>query len=148
MRHDLISKKIAIIGLGYVDLPVATAFAQAGFLITGFDIDRERIGELKAGRDITGAVSGDALSSKTLHLSDDPQCLNDIDVHIVAVPTPIDVAKQPDLRPLTSAARTVASHMKRGAVVMFESTVYPGTTEEVALPIPEEGSGLVFGQDF
>ena len=148
MTSDPHSWRLSVIGLGYVGLPVATAFANGGFPVTGFDIDTGRIEELRSGRDRTGSIDCKALASENLHLSADPESLADVDIHIVAVPTPIDGAKQPDLRPLVAAARTIARHMKRGALLVFESTVYPGATEEVIVPVLEAGSGFVFGRDF
>ncbi|MEI2386956.1 nucleotide sugar dehydrogenase [Breoghania sp. JC706] len=139
---------LSVIGLGYVGLPVAAAFASAGFSVVGFDIDEARVAELKSGRDRTGSIDCQALANDRLILSCDPESLRDVDIHIVAVPTPIDGAKQPDLRPLVAAARTLAKQIKPGALLVFESTVYPGATEEVIVPVLEAGSGLVFGKDF
>ncbi|PTW61016.1 UDP-N-acetyl-D-galactosamine dehydrogenase [Breoghania corrubedonensis] len=148
MKSDPRAWRLSVIGLGYVGLPVAAAFAKAGFSVTGFDIDQSRIEELRSGRDRTGSIDCKTLATPNLHLSADPESLADVDIHIVAVPTPIDGAKQPDLRPLVAAARTIAQHMKRGALLVFESTVYPGATEEVIVPVLEAGSGFVFGKDF
>lgn len=139
---------VAIIGLGYVGLPVACAFAKAGNRVTGFDINAARLNSLKAGHDETGSVTSADLASENLILSDDPRSLSEADVLIVAVPTPVDKAKRPDLTPFSKAAETVGAHMKRGAVVVFESTVFPGATEDVAVPILEEKSGFKLGQDF
>ncbi|AXS40569.1 nucleotide sugar dehydrogenase [Breoghania sp. L-A4] len=139
---------LSVIGLGYVGLPVAAAFAQAGFPVTGFDVDSGRIAELRAGRDRTGSLSAEQLARETLTLTDQPEALAGADVHIVAVPTPIDAAKRPDLSPLLRAAETVGRQMKRGATVVFESTVYPGATEEVVVPVLEGVSGLTLNRDF
>lgn len=148
MTSDPRTQTLSVIGLGYVGLPVATSFAAAGFSVTGFDIDTGRIAELAAGRDRTGSVSEADLACERLHVTDDPAHLDEVDIHIVAVPTPIDGAKQPDLRPLARAAKMLAPHLKRDALVVFESTVYPGATQEVIVPLLEKGSGLKVGDDF
>lgn len=139
---------ISVIGLGYVGLPVAVAFAATGYKVTGFDINEQRVSELRGGHDRTGSVKATDLASKNLLISDDVEALTDIDVHIVTVPTPIDTAKRPDLTPVIRAAETVGRQLKRGAIVVFESTVYPGATEEIAVPVLERESGLKFGRDF
>lgn len=142
------SLKIAIIGLGYVGLPVATAFAASGFDVLGFDINHARLEELRNGRDSTASVTSGDLRQPTLSFSDREQDLRDRDVFIVAVPTPVDSAKRPDLSPFESAAVTVGRNMKAGAISVFESTVYPGATEEVAVPILERESGMRLGDGF
>ncbi|KGM56545.1 Vi polysaccharide biosynthesis protein VipA/TviB [Lysobacter arseniciresistens ZS79] len=140
--------RIAVIGLGYVGLPLAVAFGQH-FDTLGFDIDGGRVDELQRGHDRTGETGADALSAATrLRLSADPAALAGCNVHIVTVPTPVDEATRPDLRPLEHASRTVGAVLKRGDVVVYESTVYPGTTEEVCVPVLEAASGLVFNRDF
>ena len=142
------SDTIAIIGLGYVGLPLAVAFGRHRPVI-GFDIDAARIAELKAGHDRTREVSDAELSAATgLDYSSDLADLHKATVFIVTVPTPIDDARRPDLRPLESASRTVGSVLKVGDLVIYESTVYPGATEEVCVPILEAESGLRFNQDF
>ena len=145
---SLYSLKIAVIGLGYVGLPVATSFAAKGFDVLGFDINQGRLDELKAGRDSTASVDFDLINQKTLRFSGDELELSDRDVFIVAVPTPVDDAKRPDLTPFKKAAETVGRQMKPGSIVVFESTVFPGATEDVAVPLLERESGLVFGTDF
>jgi UDP-N-acetyl-D-galactosamine dehydrogenase len=142
------SRKIAVIGLGYVGLPVAVAFARAGSRVIGFDIDRSRVDELRAGRDRTREVDSDELSLKTLHLTADPAALKEADFYIVTVPTPIDAANRPDLGAMLSASRTVGAVLKRGDIVVYESTVYPGAVEEDCLPVLEGVSGLAGGRDF
>ncbi|MCX2722727.1 nucleotide sugar dehydrogenase [Roseibium sp. DSM 29163] len=144
----IVSKKIAVIGLGYVGLPVATAFAATGFDVLGFDISRRRLEELRDGRDSTASVSPEELSRQTLRFSANEKDLQDRDVLIIAVPTPVDQAKRPDLAPFRSAAATAGRNMKSGAIVVFESTVYPGATEEVAVPILERESGRTLGDGF
>jgi UDP-N-acetyl-D-galactosamine dehydrogenase len=145
---SLADSRVAVVGLGYVGLPLAVEFGRRiGTL--GFDINRHRIAELAAGRDHTLEVSPDELkSADRLIFTDDPGQLKACNVFIVTVPTPIDEFKRPDLGPLESASRTVGRALKRGDVVVYESTVYPGATEEVCVPILEKESGLVFNRDF
>lgn len=139
---------IAIIGLGYVGLPLAVAFAKARPVI-GFDINRSRIEELIKGHDRTQEVSPEELKeAKHLRFSDHLDELHEATVFIITVPTPIDEARRPDLKPLESASRAVGHVLKQGDLVIYESTVYPGCTEEFCIPILEEVSGLVFNQDF
>ena len=145
MNHG---RKISVIGLGYVGLPVAVAFARAGAAVVAFDIDARRIGELKAGRDRSGEVSPEDLAARALAFTADPAALAGADFHIVTVPTPIDGANRPDLGALEAASRTVGAQLKKGAIVVYESTVYPGATEEFCLPLLEQTSGLVAGRDF
>jgi len=142
------SKKIAVIGLGYVGLPVAAAFAAKGFDVLGFDINLRRLEELKAGRDGTASVTAEDLALDTLAFSGDETDLADRDILIIAVPTPVDQAKRPDLTPFMNAAATAGRNLKQGAIVVFESTVYPGATEDVAVPVLERESGLVLGDGF
>lgn len=138
---------IAVIGLGYVGLPVALRFAEK-YRTIGFDISATRVTELRAGHDRTNEVDDAALKGSTLELTSDSEALNEASFLIVAVPTPIDQNKRPDLRPLVSASRTLAPHLSRGDVVVYESTVYPGVTEEVCGPVLEQVSGLICGVDF
>jgi UDP-N-acetyl-D-galactosamine dehydrogenase len=140
--------RVAVIGLGYVGLPLAVGFGRV-LPTLGFDINTARVAELREFRDHTLEVSVDELKGAThLVVSDDPAALRECNVFIVTVPTPIDDAKRPDLRPLESASRTVGRAIRRGAVAIFESTVYPGATEEVCVPIIERESGLKFNIDF
>ncbi|SFN00407.1 nucleotide sugar dehydrogenase [Dokdonella immobilis] len=140
--------KLAVIGLGYVGLPLAVGFGRQ-LETLGFDINTRRIEELSAHRDHTLEVSADELKAvPNLRFSADPAELAACNVFIVTVPTPIDDAKRPDLRPLESASRTVGRAIRPGGVVIFESTVYPGATEEVCVPIIERESGLRFNVDF
>jgi len=145
MAHE---RKIAVIGLGYVGLPVAVAFARSGVSVVGFDIDRNRIAELKAGHDRTREVDEKELGQPMLAFESDPARLKPADFFIVTVPTPIDQANRPDLRALLSASETVGSVLKRGDIVVYESTVYPGAIEEDCAPVLETASGLVSGRDF
>ncbi|AWH36693.1 nucleotide sugar dehydrogenase [Stenotrophomonas sp. ZAC14D1_NAIMI4_6] len=138
----------AVIGLGYVGLPLAVAFGRH-IPTLGYDIDAARIAELGSGQDHTLEMEAEELAEATqLRYSSDPAQLDACNVYIVTVPTPIDAYEQPDLEPLRSATRLVAGHLRAGDLVIYESTVYPGTTEEVCVPLLEEGSGLRFNEDF
>ncbi len=145
---DLENAKVAVIGLGYVGLPLAVEFGRQLPTI-GFDLNSGRIAELEQGRDSTMEVTGDELKSAgQLKFTSSLDDLKEYNVFIVAVPTPIDASKRPDLSPLESASRSVGSVLAEGDVVIYESTVYPGATEEVCIPILEEVSGLTFNKDF
>ena len=140
--------RIAVIGLGYVGLPLAVAFGRK-YPTLGFDINGKRVGELRGHHDHTLEVSADELrDTPQLEFSDDPAALATCNVFIVTVPTPIDDYKRPDLRPLESASRSVGRAIGKGGVAIFESTVYPGATEEACVPIIERESGMAFNQDF
>ncbi len=141
-------RKISVIGLGYVGLPVAVAFAKAGLSVIAFDIDHGRLDELGKGHDRTNEVARADLADADLTLSDDPAALRAADFHIVTVPTPIDTDRRPDLGPLLAATKTLGSILKFGDIVVYESTVYPGATEEDCVPVLEAESGLTYGQDF
>jgi UDP-N-acetyl-D-galactosamine dehydrogenase len=141
-------KIIAVIGLGYVGLPLAVEFGKLRPVI-GFDINPKRIEELKDGRDHTLECSPEELLRAThLRFSSDMQELRDAQVYIVTVPTPVDKAKRPDLAPLINASAMLGGVLKKGDVVIYESTVYPGATEEVCVPVLEQNSGLTFNVDF
>jgi UDP-N-acetyl-D-galactosamine dehydrogenase len=142
------SEKVVVLGLGYVGLPVALAFARHHEGTIGFDIDKSRVSELNEGHDRTHEVERDVLKASTIKLTADPACLADATFIVVTVPTPIDGNLQPDLRPLRSASETIGKHLKKGTVVVYESTVYPGVTEEVCGPILAKVSGLKQGVDF
>lgn len=140
--------RIGIIGLGYVGLPLAVEFGKK-FTTLGFDLNTKRIGELQSGIDVTREVETDELKQATLlEFSAEADRLADCTYFIVTVPTPIDKAKRPDLGPLQSASKTVGTFLKKGDIVIYESTVYPGATEEVCVPILEHISGLDFNRDF
>jgi UDP-N-acetyl-D-galactosamine dehydrogenase len=141
-------RKLAVIGLGYVGLPVAVAFGREGIRVIGFDIDSARIAELKAGRERTCEVEPHDLARSNLVLTSDPGELNSADFFIVTVPTPIDQARRPDLTALLRASSTVGKALKKGDIVVYESTVYPGATEEDCVPVLEQVSGLLAGRDF
>jgi UDP-N-acetyl-D-galactosamine dehydrogenase len=141
-------KRLGVIGLGYVGLPLAVAFAGHRQVV-GFDLDPDRIEELRAGRDRTGEVSSESLSNlPQLAFTDDESDLMGLDVYIVTVPTPIDRQKTPDLGPLLSASELVGRFIQPGCLVVFESTVYPGATEEECVPRIEKHSGLKLNSDF
>lgn len=140
--------RLAIIGLGYVGLPVAVAFGRL-YDTLGFDVDAERVEELKRGYDDTREVAGNELrAASCLRYSCDPADLANANIYVVTVPTPVTESRVPDFRPLVSASEMVAPHLKVGDVVVYESTVYPGATEEVCVPLLEVGSGLRFNEDF
>jgi len=141
-------RNIAVIGLGYVGLPVAVAFARSGAAVVGFDIDRERIEELCAGFDRTHEVEKSQLAQPTLVYTYEPEALARADFFIITVPTPIDASRRPDLSAVFRASETVGRFLKRGDIVVFESTVYPGAVEEDCAPILEQASGLRCGRDF
>jgi len=141
-------KKIAIIGLGYVGLPLAIEFGKNRNVI-GFDINKVRIQQLKQGNDVTKECSLDSIkSAQNLKFSSDLVDIKDAEIFIVTVPTPIDKANQPNLEPLKIASKNIGSILKHGDIVIYESTVFPGATEEVCVPILEKESGLKFNKDF
>ncbi|MCF6188483.1 MAG: NAD(P)-binding domain-containing protein, partial [Desulfobulbaceae bacterium] len=145
---EIQSSHIAVIGLGYVGLPLAVEFSKKN-ATTGFDLKEERIAELQQGTDVTREVTKKELKQAgKLQFTSSIDDLAACNVFIVAVPTPIDANKRPDLRPLEGASHTVGKALKKGDVVIYESTVYPGATEEVCIPILEEVSGLQFNTDF
>lgn len=139
-------ESIVVIGLGYVGLPVAISMGKK-FNCIGFDISQERIDELNGGHDRTGEVDDDELEKVGMKFTANVEDIKGSSFYIVAVPTPIDEDKRPDLRPVEAASRTVAKALTKGAVVVYESTVYPGVTEEICGPILEEISGLKCGED-
>jgi len=141
-------KKIAVVGLGYVGLPLAVAFGEKREVV-GFDINAKRIAELKDGVDFTREVSSEELAaSGGLSFADSLEGIRDCQIYIVTVPTPIDEFKTPDLTPLIKASESVGKVLKQGDIVIYESTVYPGATEEVCVPVLEKVSGLTFNRDF
>jgi UDP-N-acetyl-D-galactosamine dehydrogenase len=141
-------RKIAVIGLGYVGLPVAAAFARGESPVIGFDIDTVRIRELRAGRDRTREVDPSDLKLSSLSFVNDPAELRAADFFIITVPTPIDGARRPDLSAMLEASRLVGAALKEGDIVVYESTVYPGAVEEECVPILERASSLKVGQAF
>src|SRR5690554_5947378 len=145
---DLNNIKIAVIGLGYVGLPLAVEFGKK-YPTIGFDINQKRVSELKSGHDHTLEVEPEELAqADKLVYSADAQELTSANIYIVTVPTPINKFKQPDLTPLIKASETIGKTLKKGDIVIYESTVYPGATEEDCVPVLERVSGLTFNEDF
>ncbi|MFN4081715.1 MAG: nucleotide sugar dehydrogenase [Saprospiraceae bacterium] len=148
MTINLVGQPIAVIGLGYVGLPLAVEFGKR-FPVTGFDINAERISELQQARDSTLEVAPDDLAAAVhLRYTTDRATLRECRVFIVTVPTPVDHVNRPDMTPLVKASETVGQALKPGDVVIYESTVYPGATEEVCVPVLEKASGLTYNQHF
>jgi len=141
------SRVVSVVGLGYVGLPVAVAFGLKRLTI-GFDINTQRVAELKSGHDRTGEVTREQLIAANISFTDSIEELRQANFHIVAVPTPVDSANQPDLNPMLKASETVGKALKKGDIVVYESTVYPGVTEDECVPILERVSGLICGSDF
>ena len=135
----MMNRKISVIGLGYVGLPVAVAFGKKDTVI-GFDSNDKRLTELRKGKDITGEVEPEDLKTTDIKYTSNPEDLHKADFHIIAVPTPIDSDKQPDLTPIISASKMVGIILKKGDIVVYESTVYPGCTEEDCIPVLEQVS--------
>lgn len=144
---DAATARVAVIGLGYVGLPLVLGFAKASRSI-GFDINAQKIAELQRGIDFTGEVVLDELRAADAEFTTDPRALADADVILVCVPTPVNSHNRPDYGPLIAASRSIGTYLKRGAVVVFESTVDPGTTEDKCLPVIEAASGMIQGVDF
>lgn len=138
---------VTVVGLGYVGLPLAVELANY-FSVTGFDVNEKRVSVLKEGRDPNNEVAEEDLRRTSLEISSDPEIISRADIVIVAVPTPIDDHKIPDLRPVIGASETVGRHMKKGAVVCYESTVYPGVTEDICVPVLERESGYKWKNGF
>ncbi|MEQ1849574.1 MAG: nucleotide sugar dehydrogenase [Candidatus Peribacteraceae bacterium] len=139
---------ICVIGLGYVGLPLAAAFGRTGWKTYGFDINAERIRTLLAGHDWTHELTEDDLKKTKIEYSNEGTVISQANTIIVAVPTPVDSQNEPDLTPVIKASETVGKHLSKGSVVVYESTVYPGVTEEICVPILEKQSGLKCGTDF
>lgn len=140
-------KKIAVIGLGYVGLPLAVHLARH-YPVTGVDINSRRVEELRAGQDRTNEIDANVLSASSLHLTDQISEVGNADIYIVTVPTPVDKNNEPDLTSVRGASKLVGGVLKNGDIVVYESTVYPGVTEDVAGPELEAASGLICGEDF
>lgn len=141
------SEKISLIGLGYVGMPIAVAFAKKANVI-GFDLSKEKVSLYNQGIDPTKEVGNDAIKETTVEFTSDETKLQEAKFHIVAVPTPVTSDHTPDLRPVESASKTVGKNLTEGSIVVFESTVYPGVTEDICVPILEQESGLKCGVDF
>ncbi len=143
-RHE---EKMAVVGLGYVGMPLAVAFARHVPVI-GYDLNKEKVAQYRKGLDPTREVGDEAVRTTAVDFTDDPERLKEARFFIVAVPTPINADKTPDLAPVENATRLVGAHMQPGSVVVYESTVYPGVTEDICIPLLEETSGLKSGSDF
>lgn len=142
------TRVLSVIGLGYVGLPIAAAFARNGWRVIGFDVDERRIAELRSCKDRTGEVDSALLSEVDILLTQEAEDLAGANTHIVTVPTPISADRRPDLSPLLAATRAIGRVLKVGDIVVYESTVYPGATEEECVPLLESESGLMCGVDF
>lgn len=142
------NENIVVLGLGYVGLPLAVALARRHERVLGFDVSKPRVDSLLSGSDWTGEVGSATLQASSVEITADADALSNGTFFIVTVPTPIDEERRPDLGPVRSACRLVAPHLRSGSIVVFESTVYPGVTEDVCGPLLEQGSGLKAGRDF
>lgn len=140
-------EKLSLVGLGYVGMPIAVAFSKK-IKVIGFDLNQEKIQMYQSGVDPTGEVGNEAIREATVEFTADAAKLREAKFHIVAVPTPVNADHTPDLRPVEGASRIVGQNLTKGSIVVFESTVYPGVTEEICVPILEQESGLVCGRDF
>lgn len=150
LYQDIVSgaEAVSVVGLGYVGMPIAIAFAEKGVKVIGYDLNEKKIETYKSGIDPTYEVGDDAISKSTVCFTSNPKDLRKAKFHIVAVPTPVNQDHTPDLNPVIGASRTVGQNLVPGSIVVFESTVYPGATEDVCVPIIEEESGLICGRDF
>ncbi len=140
-------EKLAVIGLGYVGMPLAVAFAEK-INVLGFDLNKEKIEKYRQGKDPTGEVGDRAIAETAVDFTPEPERLREARFYIVAVPTPVNQDKTPDLNPVESASRLLGKNLSKGSIVVYESTVYPGVTEDICVPILEEESGLKCGRDF
>lgn len=141
-------EKISIVGLGYVGMPIAVAFARKGIKVIGFDLNDSKINLYKSGIDPTKEVGDEVIKTTTVEFTSEESRLHEAKFHIVAVPTPINLDHSPDLSPVISASEIIGRNLEKGSIVVYESTVYPGVTEDVCIPILEKNSGLVCGVDF
>lgn len=141
-------EKLSLVGLGYVGMPIAIEFAKRGVKVIGYDLNQSKIETYKSGIDPTHEVGDDAIKKTTVEFTADETCLRDAKFHIVAVPTPVNEDHTPDLTPVEGASRILGRNLTKGSIVVFESTVYPGVTEDVCVPILEKESGLKCGIDF
>lgn len=141
-------EKLALIGLGYVGMPIAVAFASKGINVIGFDTSKEKIALYKSGIDPTKEVGNEYISNTAVHFTNEENELKNAKFMIVAVPTPINADHTPDLTPVIEASKTVGRNLTKGSIIVYESTVYPGCTEDICIPILEENSGLKYGLDF
>lgn len=141
-------EKLSLVGLGYVGLPIAVAFAKKGLDVVGFDLNQAKIELYKAGIDPTHEIGDEAIGATTVDFTADEKRLQEARFHVVAVPTPVNTDHTPDLTPVIGASEIIGRNLKKGSIVVFESTVYPGCTEDVCVPILEKVSGLRCGVDF
>lgn len=141
-------EKLSVVGLGYVGMPIAVAFAKEGVKVIGFDLNKKKIDLYKNGIDPTNEVGDEEIKKTTIHFTTNDEELKNAKFHIIAVPTPVNLDHTPDLTPVIGASEIVGRNLVKGSIVVFESTVYPGVTEEVCLPILEKESGLKCGVDF
>ena len=140
--------KLSVIGLGYVGMPLAVAFDKKDIAVIGFDLNSEKIDLYRQGLDPTFEVGSEALKHSKIFFTDAEVSLREANFHIIAVPTPINIDKTPDLCPVENASIILGKNLSKGSVVVYESTVYPGVTEDICIPILERESGLKCGQDF
>ena len=150
LYEKLLSKeeKLSLVGLGYVGMPIAVAFANKGIDVVGFDLNAKKIELYKSGVDPTKEVGDEAIKATTVDFTSDETRLKEAKFHIVAVPTPVNTDHTPDLSPVIGASEILGRNLTKGSVVVYESTVYPGVTEDVCIPILERESGLKCGVDF
>lgn len=148
--EKLINKEenLALVGLGYVGMPIAVAFAKKGLKVIGFDISKTKIELYKAGVDLTKEVGDEMVKTTTVEFTSDETQLKNAKFIIVAVPTPVNTDHTPDLTPVIRASEIVGRNLTKGTIIVYESTVYPGCTEDVCVPILEKESGLKCGNDF
>ena len=140
--------KLSLVGLGYVGMPIAVAFAKKGIKVIGFDLNKAKIDLYKSGVDPTKEVGDDIIKATTVEFTADETRLKEASFHIVAVPTPVNADHTPDLTPVIGASEIMGRNLTKGSIVVYESTVYPGVTEDVCIPILEKQSGLKCGVDF
>ena len=150
LYEKLINKEetMSVVGLGYVGMPLAVAFAAKGINVIGFDLNEKKIELYKSGIDPTKEVGNEAIRTTTIRFTPDENELKKAKFHIVAVPTPVNTDHTPDLTPVIGASEIVGRNLTKGSIVVFESTVYPGCTEDVCIPVLEKASGLKCGEDF
>lgn len=150
LYENLVEKKekLSLVGLGYVGMPIALAFAEKGISVIGYDLNKDKINLYKSGVDPTCEVGDEAIKNTKVCFTSDEAMLRDAKFHIIAVPTPVNLDHTPDLAPVIGASRIIGRNLIKGSIIVYESTVYPGVTEDVCIPILEEESGLKCGQDF
>ena len=150
LYNELISnkEKLSLVGLGYVGMPIAVAFANKGLDVIGFDLNKEKIALYQSGKDPTREVGDEKIRNSTVFFTSDEKDLRKAKFHIVAVPTPVNMDHTPDLTPVIGASEILGRNLTKGSIVVYESTVYPGCTENICIPILERESGLKCGEDF